>query len=142
MTTLHPAMRLTTKADDERSRRFPQQCVFCGVSILQKELRAWGELGPLFCEDCHEYRRAYKLNPNDAKFEELYLHRPSQLAPAHVRMLVKWIYDIGYPYDLPVLEAKLIPEFAIPCLAELLVSEGGWPTLEEATEFIREEGVR
>ena len=142
MTTLHPAMRMPTEVGSERSREFIQTCVFGGVIILQTELRAWGEFGPLFCEDCHEYRRINKLNPNDAKFEELYLHRPSQLAPAHVRMLVKWIYDIGYPYDLPVLEAKLIPEFAIPCLAELLVSEGGWPTLEEATEFIREEGVR
>ena len=142
MTTLHPAMYRATKSSAKRSTRFVQACQYCRVSILQKELRAWGQDGPLFCEDCHEYRRISKLNPNDAKFEELYLHRPSQLAPAHVWMLVKWIYDIGYPYDLPVLEAKLIPEFAIPCLAELLVSEGGWPTLEEATEFIREEGVR
>ena len=138
----HPAAHMATDARRRRSKMFVQICEYCSASILRTELRAWGEDGPLFCKRCHEFRRISKLNPNDAKFEELYLHRPSQLAPAHVRMLVKWIYDIGYPYDLPVLEAKLIPEFAIPCLAELLVSEGGWPTLEEATEFIREEGVR
>ena len=135
MTTLHPAMRLTTEADHRRSRRFPQQCVFCGVSILQKELRAWGELGPLFCEDCHEYRRAYKLNPNDAKFEELYLHRPSQLAPMYVLELVKWIYDLGYPEGFSIL--PLFPAFAVPLLAELLVERGQCQTMDDAVRYIK-----
>ena len=135
MTTLHPAMRMPTEVGSERSREFIQTCVFCGVIILQTELRAWGGFGPLFCEDCHEYRRINKLNPNDAKFEELYLHRPSQLAPMYVMELVKWIYDLGYPEGFSILPQ--FPPFAVPLLAELLVERGRCQTMDDAVRYIK-----
>ncbi len=140
MTLPHPARHSMTQAQSERSRRFPQVCGWCRASILRTELRAWGESGPLFCKDCHNWRRINGLNPNDASFERLYLHLPSQLAPEPVVALVDWIYDLGYPSDLSA--GTLIPEFAIPLLSELLVERGGCETLAEAEQFIREEGVR
>ena len=131
----HPAAHMATDAQRRRSRMFIQICEYCKASILRTELRAWGEDGPLFCKRCHEFRRINKLNPNDAKFEELYLHRPSQLAPMYVLELVKWIYDLGYPEGFSILPQ--FPPFAVPLLAELLVERGRCQTMDDAVRYIK-----
>ena len=59
---------------------------------------------------------------------------------ALIEELVKWIHDLGYPHDFSA--ERPFPEEALPFLANLLVDEDGWPTAEDALDYIEVEGVR